>query len=103
MKDEVDPMQDRQLANFVVHSHIKHHPSNSGKIMPSKSDNCAEKDSEKCEPLDQDILKKYIVYAKQHIHPKINNVDQDKIAKLYSQLRQESLVIVIFFFITLIG
>lgn len=92
VKDEVDPMQDRHLANFVVNSHIKHHPSNSEKIIPSKLKNSAEKDPENFEPLNQDILKKYIVYAKQNVHPKISNVDQDKIAKLYSHLRQESLV-----------
>jgi DNA replication licensing factor MCM2 len=88
-------MQDRHLANFVVNSHIKHHPTNSEKIVPSQLENSAEKNSEDFEPLDQEILKKYIVYAKQNVHPKLNNVDQDKIAKLYSRLRQESLVNII--------
>lgn len=86
-------MQDRHLANFVVNSHIKNHPSNSERSVPSKLENSAADDPDNYEPLDQDILKKYIVYAKQNVHPKISNVDQDKIAKLYSELRQESLVI----------
>lgn len=38
------------------------------------------------------MLKKYIVYARENIHPKLQNMDQDKIANIYSQLRQESLV-----------
>ncbi|KAL7296506.1 hypothetical protein TKK_0009943 [Trichogramma kaykai] len=90
VKDEVDPMQDRHLANFVVNSHIKHHPSNLEKVVPSQLENSAVKESDEFEPLDQDVLKKYIVYAKQNVHPKLSNVDNDKIAKLYSKLRQES-------------
>ena len=31
----------------------------------------------------QDMLKKYILYAKMNIHPIIDNVDQDKIARMY--------------------
>lgn len=92
VKDEVDPMRDRHLANFVVNSHIRHHPTNTERIVPSQLENTAEKDPDEFEPLDQDVLKKYIVYAKQNVHPKLSNVDQDKIAKLYSKLRQESLV-----------
>ncbi|KAJ8672495.1 hypothetical protein QAD02_003754 [Eretmocerus hayati] len=90
VKDEVDPMQDRHLANFVVNSHIKHHPANSEKIVPSQLEDSADKDPDEFEPLDQEVLKKYIVYAKQNVRPKLSEIDQDKIAKLYSQLRQES-------------
>ncbi|XP_014218789.1 DNA replication licensing factor Mcm2 [Copidosoma floridanum] len=92
VKDEVDPMQDRHLANFVVNSHIRHHPTNSERIVPSQLEDTAEKDPNQFEPLDQDILKKYIVYARQNVRPKLSNVDEDKIAKLYSQLRAESVV-----------
>lgn len=84
VKDEIDPMQDRHLAKFVVNSHIKHHPTNAGKII-STIDNTHDIS------IPQDLLKKYIVYARQNIHPKLTNIDQDKVAKLYSQLRQESL------------
>ncbi|KAK1126342.1 MCM DNA helicase complex subunit [Melipona bicolor] len=84
VKDEIDPMQDRHLAKFVVNSHIKHHPSNTGKVT-SVQENTNDIS------IPQDLLKKYIVYARQNIHPKLTNIDQDKVAKLYSQLRQESL------------
>ncbi|XP_043271583.1 DNA replication licensing factor Mcm2 [Venturia canescens] len=86
VKDEVDPMQDKHLAKFVVNSHIRHHPSNVGKTMNEDPEDHSNDLS-----IPQDLLKKYIVYAKQNIHPKLTNVDQDKVAKLYSQLRQESL------------
>lgn len=90
VKDEVDPMQDRHLAKFVVNSHIKHHPTDS-------SDRTERTQAIVLDPvtqslcIPQDLLKKYIVYAKQNIHPKLTSIDQDKVAKLYSQLRQESL------------
>ena len=44
------------------------------------------------EPIAQDLLKKYIVYAKERMHPKLHQVDQDKVAKLYAELRKESMV-----------
>ena len=84
VKDEIDPMQDRHLAKFVVNSHMRHHPTNSNKAMPAE-------DTAHDISIPQDLLKKYIVYSKQNVHPKLTNIDQDKVAKLYSQLRQESL------------
>nr|XP_033335171.1 DNA replication licensing factor Mcm2-like [Megalopta genalis] len=77
-------MQDRHLAKFVVNSHIKHHPTNAEKTIPTE-------ENARDISIPQDLLKKYIVYAKQNVHPKLTNIDQDKVAKLYSQLRQESL------------
>jgi DNA replication licensing factor MCM2 len=39
----------------------------------------------------QDILKKYIMYSKEHIKPKLHQLDQDKLARLYADLRRDSL------------
>ncbi|XP_055607559.1 DNA replication licensing factor Mcm2 [Uranotaenia lowii] len=83
VKDEFDPMQDQQLARFVVGSHIKNHPTMEEVIPESQPIDSMQ--------IPQDLLKKYIVYAKENVHPKLTNMDQDKIAKMYSQLRQESL------------
>ena len=44
------------------------------------------------DPIAQQLLKKYIVYAKERMHPKLHQVDQDKVAKLYAELRKESMV-----------
>ncbi|KAF7268896.1 DNA replication licensing factor Mcm2 [Rhynchophorus ferrugineus] len=82
VRDEIDPIQDQHLARFVVNSHISHHPAN-------KNVEQTEIESELQMP--QDILKKYLVYARENIHPKLQNMDQDKVANIYSQLRQESL------------
>ncbi|UJR37732.1 hypothetical protein I4U23_030427 [Adineta vaga] len=43
-------------------------------------------------PIPQEIFKKYLIYAKRRIHPRMTSVDQEKIAQLYAKLRQESLV-----------
>ena len=39
------------------------------------------------------MLKKYIIYSKEKAHPKLHQMDQDKVAKMYSDLRRESMVI----------
>ncbi|KAI4827419.1 hypothetical protein KUCAC02_030813 [Chaenocephalus aceratus] len=89
VRDTVDPVQDEMLARFVVGSHIKHHPSNKESgvaleemILPNTSD---------VPPIPQVLLKKYIIYAKERIHPKLNQMDQDKVARIYSDLRKESM------------
>lgn len=85
VRDEVDPVKDNQLAQFVIDSHIRHHPNSDIRESEQETPN-------NIEIIPQETLKKYIVYAKQNIHPKLHNMDQDKISKMYSQLRQESMV-----------
>jgi DNA replication licensing factor MCM2 len=43
--------------------------------------------------LSQDMLKKYITYAKLNVFPKIHDADLDKISHVYAELRRESSVI----------
>lgn len=69
----------------MVSSHIRHHPS-------KKNEHAAAFETENELAIPQEMLKKYIVYARENIHPKLQNMDQDKVANIYSQLRQESLV-----------
>lgn len=38
------------------------------------------------------MLRKYIQYAKDKVHPKLSNIPDEKVAKLYSDLRRESMV-----------
>ena len=44
------------------------------------------------EPIPQELLKKYIIYCKDKVHPKLHQMDQDKVAKMYADLRRESMV-----------
>jgi len=49
-------------------------------------------DADTIQPLDQDILKKYIAYARANIKPALHDVDSEKIASLYAELRQQSAI-----------
>ncbi|KII62739.1 DNA replication licensing factor mcm2 [Thelohanellus kitauei] len=83
IRDIPDPVNDENLARFVVQSHERHHPHS--KILNKNSDI----DSE---ILSQDVLQKYIIYARDHMRPKLNRVDVDKITRMYANLRKESLI-----------
>eukprot|EP00796_Vickermania_ingenoplastis_P008331 gene8333-5840_t len=41
-------------------------------------------------PLPQALLRQYILYARSHCHPRVANIDANVIARLYTELRQES-------------
>eukprot|EP01039_Chlorochromonas_danica_P003922 gene3925-4286_t len=41
-------------------------------------------------PIDQDLLRKYIAYARSQVHPVLHDVDSEKIALLYAELRTQS-------------
>ncbi|EJW02952.1 hypothetical protein EDEG_02664 [Edhazardia aedis USNM 41457] len=43
------------------------------------------------EYISQDLLKKYILYARQNCHPTIKDVDIEKISRLYADLRKETM------------
>jgi DNA replication licensing factor MCM2 len=47
-------------------------------------------DPRSANPLPQQLLKKYILYARAHCTPRIVNIDGNIIARLYTELRQES-------------
>lgn len=50
------------------------------------------------EKIPQELLRKYIMYAREKIHPKLHQIDQDKIARMYSDLRRESMVLISYLF-----
>lgn len=41
--------------------------------------------------LPQDVLRKYIMYARERVRPKLYDVDQEKLSRLFADLRRESL------------
>jgi DNA replicative helicase MCM subunit Mcm2 (Cdc46/Mcm family) len=43
----------------------------------------------------QELLKKYIIYAREKVRPKLHHMDQDKVARMYAELRRESMVSVL--------
>ncbi|KAJ3132381.1 MCM DNA helicase complex subunit [Physocladia obscura] len=84
VRDVADPVVDELLARFVANSHIRSHP-NAG---VGEGHMAVELDAD---VIPQDLLRKYIVYAREQIHPTLGDIDQDKIGSLYAELRRESL------------
>jgi DNA replication licensing factor MCM2 len=88
LRDESDPVQDERLADHVVCSHIRSHPdanADDKKVKPKLAQR-----AEHVEPIDQDLLKYYIIYARQHVNPSIAGVDMEKVANFYREIRAES-------------
>ncbi|KAL7410303.1 MCM2/3/5 family-domain-containing protein [Mrakia frigida] len=86
VKDTVDPVKDEMLAKFVVGSHLRSHPQ-----FDSAVDEVSVATSLDADIIPQDLLRKYIVYAKTMIKPKLHNLDVEKLSRLYADLRRESL------------
>ncbi|CAI2383768.1 unnamed protein product [Moneuplotes crassus] len=91
VRDEVDYYKDRSLATFVINSHIRSHPLDN---TPERlNETLLEEDVtelSKDELLSQQLLKKYIIYARKFIHPKLTDVDKEKISDFYSAIRKYS-------------
>lgn len=85
VKDLVDADLDFALAINVIGSHIRSHPLQNGDTQyaqPTEVD---------ADIIEQNLLRKYIMYAREMIHPKLHQVDEDKLSKLYSELRKASI------------
>ena len=120
LQDIVDPVVDEQLANFVVGSHMRSHPEyhdydgegdeednsnidthgladeSGGNARNSRPEDDTGDDNDRFgsgpAPLDQETLKKYIMYARAYVKPILQNVDSEKIAALYADLRKQSAI-----------
>jgi DNA replication licensing factor MCM2 len=99
VRDTVDPEVDERLAKFVVESHGRSHPSTdavagSDGAMEVEHNGQLRLESEE-EPrqgeIPQGLLRKYILYAREKCKPKLYQIDQDKVARLFSDMRRESL------------
>lgn len=79
MRDIVDPVQDEQMGNFIIDSHIDSHPSK------DQSDHRSTDGT-----INQDLLRKYILYARTYCKPSLEGADTGKVEKLYTELRKAS-------------
>lgn len=84
VKDIANPVADESLARFVLNSHIRSHPDaqQDDQVAPEMD----------ADIIDQEMLRKYIMYARTHCRPSIENVDVNKLERLYADLRRESMV-----------
>lgn len=102
VRDTVDPAEDERLARFVVGSHGRSHPASQA-IDENQNIMDVEHESELRagavnggEPkqegeIPQELLRKYILYARERCRPKLYQIDQDKVARLFADMRRESL------------
>merc|ERR1719230_2040082 len=88
IRDESDAAQDERLADHVICSHIRSHPEASpeDKLIQPK----IQERSTHVEPIDQELLKNYIVFARKNVFPKITNIDKEKLANFYKLIRAEA-------------
>jgi DNA replication licensing factor MCM2 len=102
VRDTVDPAEDERLARFVVGSHGRSHPTtqaidenqNSMEVehssdMRAGAVNGGEPKQEGEIP--QELIRKYILYARERCSPKLYNIDEEKVARLFADMRRESL------------
>jgi len=88
LRDESDPVQDERLADHVVSSHIRSHPDATAEDKAQKPK--LETRAEHVQPIDQDLLKYYIIYARKHVQPTTAGVDMEKVANFYKDIRAEA-------------
>jgi DNA replication licensing factor MCM2 len=96
LKDEIDFCQDSSLAKFIIGSHMRSHPSlvqddayKSEDLEDQEKVNGASRpmvDS----PISQNLLKKYILYAKKNFEPKITPQCAERLKNFYVKIRSQS-------------
>lgn len=112
VRDIVNAENDKQLAEFVIDSHMRssrdiddeeelddeelddeddESPSKTHKLSRrERREKLAEEKESEISSIKQEFLMKYIHYARTKIFPKLQQVEQDKIARVYADLRHQS-------------
>lgn len=85
VRDTADPVADENLARFVIDSHMRSHPLHDPLDSTENAFKIQDEDI-----ISQEILRKYITYAREKVYPKISSIDLEKLKNLYSDLRRES-------------
>ena len=105
VRDTVEPEEDERLARFIVGSHSRSHPLTNTQATAGGESMEVEHDSNRMDTqvtdasvardkqgeIPQDLLRKYIVYARERCSPKLYHMDEDKVARLFADMRRESL------------
>ena len=102
VRDTVEPAEDERLARFIVGSHSRSHPLTNTQATMTGQSMEVEHDSETQatnasgseggkDEIPQELLRKYILYARERCSPKLYNMDEDKVARLFADMRRESL------------
>ena len=92
LQDLVDPVLDERLAQFVTESHMNSTPTSEMADRPNAMDTSTNQALSRPGLISQDLLRKYIQYARTNVKPVMrgSTFDQEKVASLYVALRRES-------------
>lgn len=116
VKDDIDEDYDDALATFVINSHIKNHPvvlqqnqqrenqvlnEEESKQQQEEVDNYLKEtllpnnrmNNDSDDLIPHDLLKKYIIYSKRFMKPKLSEIDTDKVTQFYADIRRESNIV----------
>ena len=102
VRDTVDPVEDERLARFVVGSHGRSHPASQATDQNSNAMEIEHESDVRASAINggepkqegeipQELLRKYILYSREKCSPKLYNIDEEKISKLFADMRRESL------------
>ena len=107
IRDEADESIDDRLATFVINSHMKNHPI--VRDSPNKPDDERMRIEQNLRQallddshipqtnpqlqISQAMLKKYMIYARRFVKPKLNEIDIEKVTNFYKDIRKESLAV----------
>lgn len=70
---------------------VQWHAQTSGASLSSGETATAKLDDQDCKgTISQNILRKYVAHARVACRPRLQRIDQDKISRLYADLRRES-------------
>lgn len=90
VRDEINEFNDGLLAKFVLRSHIRSHPHADEEEKAIVEDMDKRDRMEEYEVIEQDVLRSYIVYARDRFKPKLSPSQRENIAKVYADMRRES-------------
>ncbi|KAL9684078.1 hypothetical protein QQ045_021510 [Rhodiola kirilowii] len=93
-EERIRALEEKSIENAAGEDpHFKSHPK--GTHLDDRSLNDSEEDGQTSMPVDpeilpQDLLKKYITYAKLNAFPRLHDADLDKLTHVYAELGRES-------------
>jgi len=84
-QDDDEAMDDEQPENTPTR------PTNRKQTRKQKINQLNKERESEISPISQDLLVKYLNYARIKIHPKLHQMDMDKVSRVYADLRRESI------------
>lgn len=90
VRDDIDEFKDAILARFIARSHMSSHPDITEEELAGLEQVEQQDRLEEYEYIDKELLKRYIVYARDKFKPKLSQHQQESIAKVYAEMRRES-------------